>query len=291
MNNPEASISIILPAYNESEALKVLLPKLRDKFSLDEIIVVDDGSVDDTQAACQANDIKYIRHPYNIGNGAAVKTGARSATGDILVFMDADGQHDPADIEKMVEKLNTGYDMVVGARDTRSQASLGRLFANAIYNKFASWLSGQKIDDLTSGLRTARAEKFREFLHLLPNGFSYPTTSTMAFLRSGYSVSYLPIRARKRTGKSHINLFRDGVRFLLIIMRVSTLYAPLKIFIPISAAIFTTGIIHYLYTYFTMGRFTNMSAVLLLASLLIFLIGLLSEQITMLLYQKINSRD
>ena len=291
MNNPEASISIILPAYNESEALKVLLPKLRDKFSLDEIIVVDDGSVDDTQAACQANDIKYIRHPYNIGNGAAVKTGARSATGDILVFMDADGQHDPADIEKMVEKLNTGYDMVVGARDTRSQASLGRLFANAIYNKFASWLSGQKIDDLTSGLRTARAEKFREFLHLLPNGFSYPTTSTMALLRSGYSVSYLPIRARKRTGKSHINLFRDGVRFLLIIMRVSTLYAPLKIFIPISAAIFTTGIIHYLYTYFTMGRFTNMSAVLLLASLLIFLIGLLSEQITMLLYQKINSRD
>ena len=291
MTNQTTSISIVLPAHDEAESLGTLLPRLYKKFSNAEIIVVDDGSTDETGAVCTANHAKCIRHPYNMGNGAAIKSGVRNATGDILVFMDADGQHDPDDIVRLLEKLNTGYDMVVGARDTGSQASIGRLFANKIYNRFATWLSGQKIDDLTSGLRVARADKFREFLYLLPNGFSYPTTCTMAFLRSGYSVSYVPNRAARRIGKSHISPLRDGIRFLLIIMRVCTLYAPLKIFFPVSAAIFSTGVGYYLYTYMTTGRFTNMSALLFLASLSIFLIGLLSEQITMLLYQKTNIRE
>lgn len=291
ITNPGNSVSIILPSHNEASSLGALLPKLRKKFPVAEIIVVDDGSTDDSGKVCEECNVKHIQHPYNMGNGAAIKSGARVASGDILVFMDADGQHDPDVIFGILEKLHQGYDMVVGARDSGSQATMGRLLANRIYNYFASWLVGQKIEDLTSGFRAARTEKFREFLYLLPNGFSYPTTCTMAFLRSGYPVGYVPIRANKRIGKSHISPLRDGVRFLLIMMRVCTLYAPLKIFFPLSAILFATGGGYYLYTYMTTGRFTNMSALLFIASLLIFLIGLLSEQITMLLYQKSNIRD
>ena len=221
-----------------------------------------------------------------MGNGAAIKTGVRNARGEILVFMDADGQHDPDDIARLLAKLDEGFDMVVGARDAGSQASLGRGIANGFYNRFASWMVGQSIEDLTSGFRVARAENFREFLHLLPNGFSYPTTSTMAFFRSGYSVGYVPIRAHKRIGRSHIRILSDGVRFLLIMFKIGTLYSPLKIFLPVSVSMATLGCLYYGYTFATRHAFTNMSALLLTTSVVIFLIGLVSEQITMLLYQK-----
>jgi glycosyltransferase involved in cell wall biosynthesis len=223
-----------------------------------------------------------------MGNGAAIKTGARNATGNTLVFMDADGQHDPSDIEHLIAGIDNNHDMVIGARKFKSQANIGRGFANIFYNRFASLITGHKVDDLTSGYRAAKADKFREFLYLLPNGFSYPTTSTMAFFRSGYAVSYIPIKVNKRVGKSHINLISDGIRFMLIIFRVGTLYSPLKLFIPISALFFITGTGYYLYTYISDGRFTNMSALLLITSVLIFLIGLVSEQITNLLYMHLN---
>jgi len=279
-------VSIILPARNEAPALEQLLPRLRAAVPDAEVIVVDDGSTDQTGDIVRQNGARHVRHPYGMGNGAAIKSGARAASGEIFVFMDGDGQHDPDDIQRLLEKLDEGYDMVVGARDAGSQASMGRGIANSFYNRFASWVTSQKIADLTSGFRAVRGGKFLEFLHLLPNGFSYPTTSTMAFLRSGYPVCYLPIKAHKRIGTSHIKLVRDGVRFLLIVFRVGTLYAPLKIFLPISASLFMTGLLYYLYTFAIWHRFTNMSALLFIASLLIFLIGLVSEQITMLLYQK-----
>ncbi len=221
-----------------------------------------------------------------MGNGAAVKSGARTATSDILVFMDADGQHDPVDIARLLAKLEEGFDMVVGARTTDSQANVGRSLANKLYNKLASWMVGHHIDDLTSGFRVVRANKFREFLHLLPNGFSYPTTITMAFFRAGYPVTYVPIRAQKRTGKSKIRPLQDGLRFLLIIFRVGTLYSPLKVFVPLALLHFLLGVEHYIYTYLTQSRFTNMSALLFMASVMIFLIGLISEQITNLLYSR-----
>jgi glycosyltransferase involved in cell wall biosynthesis len=220
-----------------------------------------------------------------MGNGAAVKTGVRAASGEVILLMDADGQHDVNDIPRLLQKLDEGYDLVVGARGGGSQASVGRWAANALYNRFASWMVGQRIDDLTSGFRVARAAKFREFLHLLPNGFSYPTTSTMAFFRSGYPVGYVPIKAHPRIGKSHIRPLHDGIRFLLIMFRVCTLYSPLKLFMPISLSFFLLGAGYYIFTYLSAGRFTNMSALLLSTSLIIFLIGLVSEQITMLLYQ------
>jgi glycosyltransferase involved in cell wall biosynthesis len=221
-----------------------------------------------------------------MGNGAAIKRGARAARGDIIVFMDADGQHDPADVARLVGKLALGYDMAVGARDWAGQAGVGRGVANAIYNRLASWITGFPVRDLTSGFRAVRADRFREFLHLLPNGFSYPTTSTMAFFRSAYAVAYEPIAVARRIGKSHIRPLRDGLRFLLIIFKIATLYSPLKLFVPVAFSFFLLGIGYYAYTFVTMHRFTNMSALLFSAAVIVFLIGLISEQITALTFRR-----
>jgi glycosyltransferase involved in cell wall biosynthesis len=282
------SLSVILPARNEAASLQSLIPRILALGIADEVIVVDDGSTDDTARVAAATGVKVVRHPYGIGNGAAVKSGARAATGDIIVLMDADGQHDPSDIPRLLAKLDEGFDMVVGARNSGSQASVGRLAANTVYNRIASWMTGQRIADLTSGFRAVRAHRFREFLHLFPNGFSYPTTVTMAFFRSGYPVAYLPIVAAERIGKSHIKPLRDGVRFLLIIFRIGTLYSPLKLFLPISLVFFLLGAGHYVQTFIQTGRFTNMSALLLSISVIVFLIGLVSEQITQLMYRPLD---
>ena len=278
--------SIILPAKNEAAALQDLLPELRERFPDFEIVLVNDGSSDNTAEICEKNNVVHVGLPYSMGNGAAIKAGARVASGDTLVFMDADGQHRPEDIPRLLDLLNDGYDLVVGARSRESQASFGRLCANTFYNWFASMMVGHKIADLTSGFRAVNAKKFREFLYLLPNGFSYPTTSTMAFFRSGYSVAYVPITAEKRVGNSHIKLFKDGTRFLLILFKIGTLYSPLKIFLPVSACSFFTGVFYYIYTFVTAGRFTNMSALLFTTAVTIFLMGLVSEQITNLIYNR-----
>jgi glycosyltransferase involved in cell wall biosynthesis len=279
-------ISIILPAKNEAAALRDVLPRLRAAQPDAEIIVVDDGSTDETSAICDQRGVKSVRQPYSMGNGAAIKRGARSASGDVLVFMDADGQHDPADIQRLLARLDQGYDMVVGARDWSGQAGVGRGVANAIYNKLASWMTNYEVRDLTSGFRAVRADKFREFLHLLPNGFSYPTTITMAFFRSAYAIAYEPLAVHKRVGKSHIRPLRDGMRFLLIIFKIATLYGPLKLFVPVSVVFFFLGLANYLYTYFLFGRLTNMSTLMWSAAVIVFLIGLISEQITALTYRR-----
>lgn len=280
------NISVILPAKNEAEGLRRTLPALRALLPDAEVIVVDDGSTDDTAAVAASQGAKVLPSPYSMGNGAAIKRGARAASGDILVFMDADGQHDPAHIPLLLERLDDGYDMVVGARDWAGQAGMHRGVANAVYNWLASRMTGFRVKDLTSGFRAARADKFCEFLHLLPNGFSYPTTSTMAFFRSAYPVAYEPIPVARRSGKSHIRPVRDGVRFLLIIFKIATLYSPLKLFAPTAAAFFLTGLCYYGYTFSVHSRFTNMSMLLFSASVIIFLIGLISEQITLLTYKR-----
>lgn len=283
-----STISIILPAKNEAAALLKVLPQIRQVMPDAEIIVVNDGSVDDTAIVCQNNKVRLVTHPYSKGNGAAIKSGARAATGEILVFMDADGQHKPEDIPRLLAKLAEGFDMVVGARTRKSQAGAHRAAANGFYNKLASWMVDQKVSDLTSGFRAVKAAKFKQFLYLLPNGFSYPTTITMSFFRAGYGVTYLEIEAPKRIGKSHISPIKDGFRFLLIIFKIGTLYSPLKLFLPISFAFFMTGIGYYLYTFISFHRFTNMSALMFLSAIFVFLIGLVSEQITALNYKDSN---
>ncbi len=279
------SLSIILPAKNEAAAVGATLESIRQYYPAAELIVVNDGSNDNTAQVAEAAGARIVHHPYSKGNGAAIKSGARAATGDVIVFMDADGQHDPADIPRLLSKLEEGHDMVVGARQTGSQASLGRGLANGFYNLLATYMTGHKVEDLTSGFRAVRADKFREFLYLLPNGFSYPTTSTMAFFRAGYSVAYEPIHAAQRIGKSHIKPLQDGMRFLLIIFKIGTLYSPLKLFAPIAALAFVLASLWYGYTLGTEGRFTNMSALLYTGSVMIFLMGLISEQITALMYK------
>lgn len=284
LNPPE--LSIVLPAKNEQAAVGQTVEKILRAWPEAEVIVVNDGSSDNTAQVAAAAGARVISQPYSMGNGAAIKTGARAARGAVIVFMDADGQHDPAHIQALLSKLHEGYDMVVGARDASGQASKHRGLANAFYNKLASWMTDHRIDDLTSGFRAVRADKFREFLHLLPNGFSYPTTCTMAFFRSAYPVAYVPIPVHKRVGtNSHIRIFRDGVRFLLIIFKIATLFSPLKLFAPISVVFFMTGLAYYGWTYYNFGRFTNMSLLLFSASVIIFLIGLISEQITALMYR------
>jgi glycosyltransferase involved in cell wall biosynthesis len=280
-------ISVILPAKNEAEGLRQTLPALRACFPAAEVIVVDDGSTDATAAVAAEHGARVMSAPYSMGNGAAIKRGARAATGDILVFMDADGQHDPQLIQSLLDKLDAGFDMAVGARDASGQANAGRGAANAFYNRLASWMTGHHVADLTSGFRAVRADKFREFLHLLPNGFSYPTTCTMAFFRSAYPVAYVSIPVARRVGTgSHIRPLRDGVRFLLIIFKIATLYSPLKLFAPTSFVFGLLGLSYYAYTFANEHRFTNMSALLLSAAVIVFLIGLVSEQITNLTYRR-----
>ena len=249
------------------------------------MIVVDDGSRDGTAALCREHDVVLVRHPYPKGNGAAVKSGARAASRPLMLLMDADGQHDPADIPRLVARYEEGYDMVVGARAATTHAGLLRRLGNAFFNRFASWMVTQRIEDLTSGFRLVDTEKFRRFLYLMPNGFSYPTTVTMAFFRVGYTVGYLPVNARRATGDSHIRPLSDGFKFILIIFRIGSLYSPLKLFLPISLGFFSLGIGYYAYTYLTSGRLTNMVVLLVTTSVLVFLIGLVSEQVSVLYYR------
>jgi len=278
-------LTVVLPARNEARSLDSLLPRVKAALPGARVVVVDDASEDDTAAVCARHGVEVVSHSHRMGNGAAIKTGARMVTSDMVAFMDADGQHDPLAVVELVAELETGCDMVVGARRFSSQASVGRGLANAMYCRLASYMTGCAIPDLTSGLRVARTDRFREFLYLLPNGFSYPTTITMAFFRSGYAVRYVPVTVAKRQGKSHIQLWRDGMRFLMIIFKIGTLYSPLKLFLPVSGAFFLAGIGLYLHNYLASQRFTNMSALLLSVSVLIFLIGLVSEQITALMFK------
>ena len=287
MNN---SLSIVLPAKDEAVGLHALLTEINELYPDAELIVVDDGSNDNTaEIALSVPDVICISHPVSIGNGGAVKTGARHSNGDIVVFMDADGQHAPADISRLLDKISEGFDLVVGSRTSESQASPWRAFANQLFNRLASYMTGYEILDLTSGFRAFRRIKFLPILYLLPNRFSYPTTSTMAFFRSGHFVAYVPIVARQRQGKSHLKIFRDGLRFLIIILKIGALFSPMRLFLPISLVLFTLATSYYLSTYFSQGRFTNMGILLYMSSLSTFLFGIVSEQISTLHYRETSS--
>jgi glycosyltransferase involved in cell wall biosynthesis len=273
--------SVLVPAYNEVQAVSRLVTALRSVADWQEIIVVDDGSTDGTGDQAAQAGARVVRHPYNKGNGAAVKTGLRHARGTYILIVDADGQHQPQDALRLVSALDQ-YELVVGARSADSQASWSRRIGNDLLNRLASYLTGSGIPDLTSGFRAARRDCMLEFIHLFPNGFSTPTTSTMAFLRAGYSVKFEPIVAAQRTGTSKIRLGKDGARFVLILLKVITIFSPLRLFVPVSATMFAVGAAYAVWTIFTNLHVTNSSVLLILASILIFLIGLISEQIASL---------
>lgn len=282
----DVKVSIIIPAYNEAKTIGKIITRIKDLYPEFEVIVINDGSKDETMSvANEAGAIVYT-HPYNIGNGAAIKSGIRVATGDIMVFMDGDGQHEPEDIERLLHFF-PDFDMVVGARSMRSQASLTRALGNQVYNWLASYVTKFSIKDLTSGFRAIKSKAARSFLHLLPNTYSYPATITLGVLRSGMSVKYTPINGNKReTGKSNVKLIRDGVRFFMIITRICTLFSPMRVFLPVSFVMFVLGLLNYLFTLVTSGRFTNMSALLFVSSVLVFMMSLISEQICQMRYER-----
>ena len=279
-------VSVIIPVYNEAESIGELVSDIKSRYPDFDVVIIDDGSTDDTASEAQKVGARVYSHPYNIGNGAAVKSGIRFADGDILVFLDGDGQHDPKDIAKLLEYMPR-FDMVVGARSRGDQASLGRALANKAYNWFASYVAKFTIKDLTSGFRAVKANIAKSFVYLLPNTYSYPATITLGVLRGGLSVKYIPIKMRKRkTGKSNIRLVHDGVRFFMIITRICTLYSPMRVFLPVSFTMFLLGIINYLYTYLTRSRFTNMSVFMFVAAIIIFMMSLISEQICQMRFER-----
>lgn len=284
-----AATSVIVPAFNEGAAVAGVVAALWAAAPWHEVIVIDDGSSDDTAAHAASAGARVVRHPYNKGNGAAVKTGIRTATGEWVLVIDGDGQHHPDDAVRLVQYLGE-YDLVVGARVTATQATVTRRFGNDVLNAVASYLTQRRIPDLTSGFRAARRRYLREFLHLLPNGFSTPTTTTLAFLRAGYSVRFEPVEARRRSGASKIRLSRDGPKFFLILLKVVTIFSPLRIFVPLSLLTFALGLAYGLGNYAVYARIPNGAVVLLMFSALVFLVGLVSEQIATLRFQS-SSRD
>ena len=292
MEKKTIEVSVVIPAYNEEASIASVVKGVHTAMAaVDggyEVVVIDDCSQDSTKKKAALAGARVVTRPYNMGNGAAIKTGIRQARGEKIVFMDGDGQHNPDDILVLLEKLEQ-YDMVVGARTNKSDTDLHRNFANGLYNGLASYVCGRKIEDLTSGFRAVSAEIAREFIHLLPNTFSYPTTITLAVVRSGYSLVYVPIAVSRRVGKSKISLVRDGLRFLLIIFKVTTLFSPMKIFVPVSVMMFLLGISYGLVKIIFFGmRYGPTSAMLMTVSVLVFLIGLVSEQITQLRYERRN---
>ena len=275
------SVSVVIPACNEAGAIATVIGDLRKAAGWREIIVVDDGSDDGTSGVAESAGARVVKHPYNKGNGAAVKSGIRAATGEYVLIIDGDGQHKPEDAVAIASKLGE-YDLVVGARTAKTQAGSTRRTGNAVLNGLASFLTERDIPDLTSGFRCARREYLLEFIHLLPNGFSTPTTTTMAFLRAGYNVAFHPIEARQRIGTSKIRLHRDGPKFLFIMLRVMTIFSPLRVFIPIAASMFAVGALYAIWTIATQQHVTNSSVLLITLSVIVFLIGLVSEQISAL---------
>ncbi len=275
-----SSVSVVIPAYEEAAAVGVVVQSLRAAAPWHEVLVIDDGSADETATVAATAGARVIKHPYNKGNGAAIKTGVRHASGDYLLIVDADGQHTAADALRLVAFLGE-YDLVVGTRTgSTQQASTARHMGNNALNWIAGYLTGRAIPDLTSGLRAARSSGLREFLHLLPNGFSTPTTTTLSFLKAGYSVRFEPITARARLGTSKIKLVSDGARFLMILLKVITIFSPLRIFLPIAGAFFALGASYAIWTTITRHDVTDSSVLLLVLAVVIFLVGLVSEQIS-----------
>jgi glycosyltransferase involved in cell wall biosynthesis len=280
MAAPE-SVTVVVPAFNEGASIAGVVTALRAAAHWHDVIVVDDGSTDGTSETAAAAGARVVRHPYNKGNGAAVKTGIRAATSEWIAIIDADGQHDVADALRITAPLGD-FDLVIGARDPRTQATVGRRLGNAVLNHLASYLTERPIPDLTSGLRAARREHLLEFLHLLPNGFSTPTTTTLAFIKAGYNVAFEPISARQRAGASKIRLASDGAKFFLILLKVITIFSPLRIFAPISAVCFAVGAVYGAWNYLYHARIPNGAVLLLLFSVMVMLVGLISEQISTL---------
>jgi glycosyltransferase involved in cell wall biosynthesis len=284
-------ISVILPVFEEKETVGVLIPAIIDRLGQEgesfEIVAVDDGSSDGTLEVLRGlreqhpDLVHVVRHVYNKGNGAALRTGIRVARGEIVVCMDADGQHSPDEISQLTS-LIPPYDLVIGARLEGYAGSWHRGAANRFYNALASWLTRTLVKDLTSGFRAMRRGVVLHFLPLFPAGFSAPSTTTLAFLKAGYNVTFVPVHVGKRgAGKSKIRLWSDGGRFVTLILRIIMLYDPLRIFLPTGVYVAIAGVVAAVAGILNARRLvvSGSAVLLLLAALVIWLLGLIASQI------------
>jgi len=299
----KVKISVVLPTYQEKETINTVLDEISRALDRTgwpyEIIVIDDGSTDGTWERLSAlsadwpDHLRVLRHPYNKGNGAAVKTGIMAARGEFIACMDSDGQHDPAEMVKLLPYAEE-YDLVVGSRIESYQGSWYRKLANRVYSGLASWLAQFPIDDLTSGLRIFRSSVVKKYAALFPHRFSYPTTSTLIFLRAGYNLKYVRVKVRPRQGGvSKINTLQDGRNFVIIILKIIVLYEPLKVFLPVAGLSLGLGALLTAINIWISGHFhiTNTAIFLFLFGVLVFLLGLIAEQIAALQVTRRNDYD
>jgi glycosyltransferase involved in cell wall biosynthesis len=282
--------SVVIPAYNEGPRVGAIVRAIRERLPQAEIIVVDDASGDDTSAQAAAAGARVITRPHNVGNGAGVKTGVRAASGEVVVVMDADGQHDPDDLPRLLDHVGR-YDMVVATRlDRESQENAVRWLGNGAVNAFGSYLVGMPMLDLTSGYRAFKREVLLEFLHLLPNSFGWPNTSAMALAKAGYHIRFEPVAMRRRQGgRSTQKLFKNGIRNLLIMLRMVSLFAPLRVYFPVALAMFALSLLAYVASVAVNGvwlKIPNATAALFVGGIVVFMFGLLAEQIAGLRFQR-----
>ncbi len=283
-------VTVVMPVFNEVKVIGSVVRGIKERFPDFEILVVDDGSADGSAEEAARAGARVVKHVYNRGNGAAIKTGIRSAHGRLLVLMDGDGQHDPDDIPNLLAPMDR-YDMVVGARDFRRHGAFHRSLANRAYNVLATYLADHKVEDLTSGFRVIRRDLALAFAYLLPNTFSYPSTITLAMFKAGYGVCYVPINVRERVGVSKIRIFRDGLRFLGIMAKIISLFSPMKVFFPLGMVFLAPGLTYTFYRVVLTGnRLTNPMVLALSVAVLIFALGLISEQISLLRLGRIDER-
>jgi glycosyltransferase involved in cell wall biosynthesis len=284
-NERAVDVSIVIPAYNEGEAIG---ETLTDLFSVIgestrryEVIVIDDGSADDTGAMAESNGARVVRHRKNKGYGAALKTGVLASQAEIVVFYDADNQFDPKDIERIVEEAKDA-DAVLGARTSKSYAPFSRKGGKKLLSWLANYLSRQKIPDLNCGLRAIHRDVLLGYLHLLPNGFSASTTTTLVLLREGYDVKFVPITVKKRIGKSTVRPLQDGMDTALLVVRLTTLLDPFRVFGPMSFFFFVFGCVWGL-RYLIHGKGLSIASLfLLVSSVIIFFFGLVADQVASL---------
>ena len=286
------SVTIVIAAFNEGMTIGGVVERTRAVCPDAEILVVDDASSDDTADQAEAAGARVIRRPYNLGQGAGIKTGVRAATGDVVVLLDGDGQHDPADIPRLLEPIGA-YDLVIGQRDRAGQQNTVRWLGNSALNRLGSYLVGIQMRDLTSGFRAMRRNVMLDVLHLLPNQYSWSTTSALAFAKAGFHVCFEPIVVRRReTGKSSQKLMRNGIRFLLIMLRVSTLFSPLRIFFPMFVLLQLLALVGYIWSVAAGSPKLHLppsTVMFFLGGLLVFAFGLISEQIAHLRFRSPES--
>jgi glycosyltransferase involved in cell wall biosynthesis len=281
----QSNISIIIPAFNEEEVIGSVVQSIHSAFPDSEIIVVNDGSTDNTAAELSKSGVIILNHDLNRGYGASLKTGARAARRDYVLFCDGDGQHSVEDVRRLMNECD-GYDLVVGARKSDSHRPFLRRPGKFVMRKYSEFLAGTKIPDLNSGLRIFKRDTLMRYLHLMPDGFSFSTTSTFTMIKSNRKYKYIPITVQKRIGKSSVRQLKHGPQALMLMLRLAVLFEPLKLFLWIAGILFILSLASLAIDMCSAGGFSDTTVILSIATIIIFMSGLLCDQVSAMRREK-----